>query len=398
MTEIVTSAEHREDPHHQHLETMLAETDAKLAQAGPVFRTLLEMRHLLFEMKPLDEQTNIGSHLDSTLPVSDQLYDEETYNIDFYRNDLDHRNWGAIKHADAIAALDAAPEDSTEAIEKKALYRMAIRKAAQQLGFIAHESRPSSHPDDIALGIEDGELEPIEEKVDTIIVPGAAGLTNHKRLRDAIKNIESGKIDTDHIIMTTCERPVTDREKENIKKAGYTAGDTEFELCQAAIDDLTTGFNSGYIEFTQPVEFAGSTEQAKVISGIVEIAGRQIGIDILSAPFDPQRTLADGKPANRALTDETFIPALRLMSDSQGTVVVESHDTWAPAQALTAQRIFGLEANKNVVGTGPFNAGRLIGNTDLNRASEVVSDMAKYIYELRKLRIAIATEIQKQVN
>lgn len=396
MTELALLHEWGESTHRQHLESLLSDIDSRFAEIGPVYRELLATQHRLFDIGLSDEPSLNDSRLDPTLPTDEQLYDEETYNIDFYRNDLDLRKWGAITHADAATLLDTSPEDSAEAVEKKRLYRTTVRRAAAQLGFISHESRPASHPDDIALGIEDSELEPITGKVDAIIIPGAAGLTNHKRLRDSIKNIESGKIDTERIIITACERPVTDREKQNISHAGFNSGDTEFELCYAALNDLTTGFNSGYVDFQLPVHFPGSTEQARVVSGIVEIGGRQIGVDLLSAPFDPHRKLADGKPANRALTDETFIPALTLLPEGEGTIVVESHDTWAPAQTLTAQRIFGLEADKKVIGTGPFNADRLVGDNDLNKASEVVSDMMKYIYELRKLRVAIATEIEKQ--
>ena len=80
-------------------------------------------------------------------------------------------------------------------------------QAAQKHGFITPSPEEASNPIDRELGIKDSALESIPEKVD-IIVAGAAGRANVIRIRDTYRNIESGAVSVNKIILTGCDRPV----------------------------------------------------------------------------------------------------------------------------------------------------------------------------------------------
>ena len=222
-----------------HLREMLDDVDAKLEKTSKYLLPLLEA---IRESTPISLEDG-----PSVSTAAETLYPEESYNAAFYRDALDLRKWGTVSYAQIVNSLDSTESDSPEETERKAAYRRLVLEGGQALGFIAHDAQEIHPGDDETLGIVDNELEPIEGDVDAIIIPGAAGLTNHKRLRDAIKNIESGKVKTDHIVMTACERPVTSKEKETLARAGFAIGSderdiTEYELCKAAIGDLTEFF------------------------------------------------------------------------------------------------------------------------------------------------------------
>ncbi len=409
MSELcAVEALHQGESDHQHLEKMLKEVDENIASTASTLRTLLAARYELFEPHSDTAVALVDDFLDPAQPLDDQLYPDEAYNEALYRNDLDPREWGVQEYSSQFGKLSAEPGDSESVIATKAEYRDVIRHTAQESGFVSASVKEPSSDIDALLGIVDSDLVPITEPVEAIIVPGAAGLTNHKRLRDALKNITSGTIDTDHIIMTACSREVKAPEESKLTSIGLSGGATEFELCLSAVHDLTSGFLLPPIASSRSVQFPGGEFESHVLSGVVVIEGpegpdgsdKEINIDIVDSAYDHTRTLRDGTPATRAISHETFMSAISLMSDGPGRIVVESHDAWAPTQALIAQRVFGIQASKTVSGTGPFNADRLFvtsdGNVDLNKAEEVVSEMSKYLHELVQLRIALAGQLQPQ--
>lgn len=396
---IIYSPEHSEQDQEllsriEYLNELIAQTDDSLAVIDPVVRAILIERHHLFTLEPQDPKypEKGGSLLDPKQSIPDQLYPEPTYNGNYYESDLGLRQGGAVAFHHEKEKYNPSPDDTLFVQQQKFEYRQIILTPAQELGFVAKQPGEASNELDYRLKLTDSVLEPIDVPIEAVIIPGAAGLSDHVRFRGTIRDIESGAVHTDRIIMATCDRPVTPTEKITLATAGFSAGETEFELCQSAIGDLTDGFIEPPTESEIAVTLPSGTYPARLLSGKVFIGEQPIRIDILSAPYDPQRLLPDGKPAIRTNTEETFIAVGELLIKGRSTLLIESHDTWAPAQRVIAERIIGVNNNKQVLGTGALKSDRVItredGSIDLNMAEAVIDEMTKYFKELVNTRIA----------
>ena len=357
-------------------EHVLEILDTKYQQMTPVITRLLEVRHELFSLPEATEDNPAGTPFSHELALTDQLYDDPSYNIGFFYADLGLRNHGAAEFHNEREKYNPLPNDDEELLAKKAAYRQAILTAGLELGFLKQPRIAERTALDMRLGIEASSLSPIERPVDAVIIPAAAGVSNAKRLRDAIRNIESGAIKTNRLIFATCDRPVNDAEKERTSASGFRAGDTEYESVQLVIEELLhTPLPD---EHQKPVHY-GHNLVAKQIDTEILIGETPIELSIVSAPFDPER-IVNNRPADRANTEETFLAITDLLTPGRGLVVLESHDTWVPYQEAVGEKVFGLALGKDVVGTGPQNSDRLTnrdGQLDITNAEGVVDEIAK---------------------
>ena len=334
--------------------------DSEINRYSAEINPLLELRHELFTVN--------GTEYSAESSIESQLYDEPAYNMEFISHDMGLRNGNALAYHQTTEKYDRGLFE--EHAERDATYRKAILETAQKLGFISTYVGEASNPIDKNIGILDSELEPIDEKVAAVVINAAAGMSNVKRVRDAIRNIESGFINTDHIIITAGTRPVNDAEKSRMKPP-YKAGDSEFESMKLAVTELL-GVTFDADESVMDVSYGeGLTE--KVESVVVTIGDRLVTIDVAEAPFDTRRIMDDGKPASRINTEEAFLAALPLLEGIKGAVVMESHDTWTPWQNLIGRQVFGLLDGRNVYPAGPFNAERVY---DVNEGDHTTVDIA----------------------
>lgn len=306
---------------------LLKFAEAELQRMNDALAPLLELRHDLFNVN--------GTEYSKNLPIKDQLYDHPSYNMEFIAHDMGLRNGNSLEYHQTTEKYDRG--FSEENAERDFEYRQAIMSAAQELGFISRHPGKATDPIDQNIGILDSELEPIDEKVAAIVINGAAGMSNQKRVRDAIRNIESGAINTNRIIITAGTRPVNDAEKGRVK-APYRAGDTEFESMKLAAQDLLG------IDFEEepdiiPVEY-GENLVAKVEKAVANIGDRLVSIEVVEAPFDSRRIMTDGSSAKRINTEEAFFATLPLLESESGAIVMESHDTWTPWQNLIGHQVF----------------------------------------------------------
>ena len=253
------------------------------------------------------------------------------------------------------------------------------------------------------------------EVAEAVVVPGAAGISNLRRVAHAMKGIGSGKIVTDRLILVAGERPVGKTaepgvmpEYEKPLEVGFRSGDSEYELMKLAVEDLLEEEveGRGAIEWrteTKEVEFGGQKYPFEVLEAEVEIDGKKIKTQIVNAPYDPQRVLpgGEGKLATRSTTEETFQATLEVLGDFDPSkkLYLVSHDMWQIAQLEVAREIFGEKAGREVVGTGPANyepeggrkyeevgkneAGetrlRLVGFDSGKTYSGVLADVTKYL-------------------
>ena len=370
----------------------LAERKAKLAEYvndqldtyAQKINPLLELRHDLFNVN--------GTEYTSELSIPEQLYEDPTYNVEFIGHDMGLRNGNALDYHQTTEKYDRGL--SEEHAERDEVYRKAILEVAQDLGFISKYAGEASNPIDTNIGILDSEFELVPEKVSAIVINGAAGMSNVKRVRDAIRNIEAGLIDTDRIVITAGTRPVNDAEKGRMKPP-YRAGDSEFESMKLAVTDLTGVEFSGDVTEI-PVEY-GDQLTEKVETVVVAIGDRLITIDVAEAPFDNTRTMDDGRPAQRINTEEAFLAALPLLEGIEGAVVMESHDTWTPWQDLIGHKVFGIQDGRTVYPAGPFNAERVHvveenGEKTIDIASpqDVVDEIVKTYRQLVQMSIELS--------
>lgn len=344
---------------------------------------LLALRHDLFSVN--------GTEYDPNLSIADQLYEDPSYNAEFIGHDMGLRNGNSLDYHQTTEKYDRGL--SEEHAERDMAYRRAILEVAQSLGFVSKHVGEASNPIDQAIGILDSEQEPIAEKVSAIVINGAAGMSNVKRVRDAIRNIESGAINTDRIILSAGTRPVNDAEKSRMK-APYSAGDTEFESIKIAAEELLG------VTFDDKINVIdagfGENLKAKVQTATAMIGDRLVTIEAVEAPFDTNRTMTDGSPAKRINTEEAFLATLPLLEGTEGAVVMESHDTWTPWQNLIGHKIFGLEQGRKVYPSGPFNAERVHivrenGNetVDIAAPQDVVDEIVKTYRQLVQMSIEL---------
>jgi hypothetical protein len=374
----------------ENAERITARIHEKFARMTPAMEQLLEARHAIFTLPPTSLEQPHGTYFSSDMPIVDQLYKESSYNTAFFYTDLGLRGQGVVEFHNEREKYDPLPTDDDELLAKKAAYRQEIIKAGIELGFIATHHPNGLTPLDQQLGIETSELPPITETVDAVVVAGAAGLTNAKRLHDTIRNIESGAIKTNRIIFATCDRPVGEAEKARAEAGGFRAGTTEYESVRYTTEDLLgIALNT---EYQSPVNY-GHDLSAAVIDTEVVIGDNPLTLSIVSAPFNPER-LVNGHPANRANTEETFRAASDLLRPGNGTIVIESHDAWVPYQELIGEKVFGLGLGKDVIGTGPYNSDRLVttndGRLDIRAAECVIDEIAKSYLMLTDVLVAAA--------
>jgi len=363
--------------------TLLEFTEQELQRMNKAIAPLLELRHDLFDVH--------GTDYSKELPIKDQLYDHPSNNVDFISHDMGLRNGNALDYHQTTEKYDKG--FSEENAERDLEYRQAILFAAQELGFISKHPGEATNPIDQSVGILDSELDPIDEKVAAIVINGAAGMSNQKRVRDAIRNIESGAINTDRIIITAGVRPVNDAEKGRVKPP-YRAGDTEFESMKLAAEDLL-GISFEDESTTIPVKY-GDELTAKVEKSVATIGGRLVTIEVVEAPFDSTRTMTDGSNAKRINTEEAFLATLPLLEGEKGAIVMESHDTWTPWQNLIGHQVFGLEQGRNVYPAGPFNAERVYWSEeggqkimDIVAPQDVVDEIVKTYKQLVQLQVSL---------
>ncbi len=345
---------------------------------------LLTIRHDLFDVNQTE--------YDPGLPIVEQLYDHPSNNIDFMHHDLGLRRGNVLNYHETTEHYDRG--HSAEFAERDRRYRQAILETAQDLGFISPEPSVATNPLDRSLGILDSTFEKVSEPVAAIVINGAAGMANIKRMRDAIRNIESGAINTNRIILSGGTRPVGDAEKGRVKPP-YRAGDTEFELTRNAAEDLL-GISFGDTFDTFSVEY-GDGLVARHQSTTAAIGDRVVTIDVVEAPFDNTRTLDDGSPAKRINTEEAFLAVNPIIESIPGAIVMESHDTWAPWQNLIAHKIYSLTQGRNVYPAAPFNEERVYTIED--NGSEVTEitapqDVVDEIIKTYKQLVQMSTELQ----
>ncbi len=380
-----TTTENEQNP-IANAEHVLAWADERLNAMAPVVEPLLETRHDLFDVQ--------NSQISNEVPVSEQLYDEPTYNQDFVKDDLGVRKNGTLEFHNEVEKYDTLPNDDEEMASIKREYRQKILSAALELGFITPPS-VSSNEFDSMLGIQDSDLEPIPDRVGAVVIASAAGLSNTMRVRDALRNIESGAIKTHEIIMVTCDRPVPEAERKRVEALGFTAGETEFDSALCALKDIFGAELTDGEDIEVPYQSGGKPAKSK--HGSTVINGQEISIIALSAPLDTERTLADGRPAVRANSEDTFLAAQSLIEKTKGPIVVESHDTWKKYQEVIAQQTFALKMGKEVILAGPHKADRVFftpeGKMDIAQAEAVIDEIAKVYYDLIKLRINALNQI-----
>lgn len=177
------------------------------------------------------------------------LYDMPSYDAPFVRDMFGLRGGGAKDFSD---------------IAKTSADHTAIRNIALKLGFLHEELDKkleySGRQLEVALPRD---MQPIGD-VSAIIVPGGAGATNGIRLLGALTAIQEGKINTSEIILTTCDRPTTEAERERAEAQGFKSDTTEFELCLGAAASLLGDIS--WEESTLPTSYE-SNDLTKVRQG-----------------------------------------------------------------------------------------------------------------------------------
>ena len=384
----------------QSAQRVLEYAEAEMRKTGPSLIRLLQKRHELFNMH--------SSQLSTELPITEQLYDDPFYNDAFTVPDLRVRTGAAYNklkesYDPVINSIDAeghpTPEldDTEDTLQVKKIFRQEILKSAQSLGYVSEYAGKSDDEMDRRLGMLPSTLEKIDRPVSAVIIPGAAGISNLIRTHDALRNIRSGAVDTDTIIFAAGERKAAPHERPAAEKLGFRGGDTEFEQAVTALEDI------GGVQFepeteTLPAQYGKETPDSTVLKGQVVINDRVVKVFVVEAAYDRARVDAlSGKAADRSITSETYYSILPLLPDSDGPVVVDSHDTWGKGQEIVAQEILGLEAHKEIIGTWAFKDDRVKtaedGSQDIHMAQAVIDEIGKTHFNLVRLKVAALNKL-----
>jgi D-alanyl-D-alanine dipeptidase len=361
-------------------------TDSELARIKPAYTQLLQARHDLYAMQ--------DSQLSPAISVEDQLYPENSYNSQWTKPDLRLRKGGVEFHMEP-EKLDDEPSDSPEYRQRKKAYRQSIIKAAQTLGGYLFPGDPGVSPNELDrhLGMRESILsaeKPIT--AETVIIPAAAAFSNHMRIQDTLRNLQSGALKTNQVIITTGERIVPGAERAKVEAKGYRSGDTEFEAAIRAFEDLSGTPIEEVPTKLLPSTYGTNTPETKYKSTRLSIGSASVEVIILEAGYDRERRNDEtGRSVGRASTDETFYAALPFMDNGEGTVVIESHDVWIPYQEVIGNQVFGLYGNKEVIATGPYKDDRIVfdenGQLDMNLAQGAVDEIGKRHDDLVRLRL-----------
>lgn len=380
--------------------------DHELALVTPSLHSLTALRQRLFKVESPQIERVPRERISSTYKrVKANLSEDPTENSLVIKGVLGLRKNGTLEFHNETERYNDSPEDSKSLARNKFSYRQEILYVGQELGFVAQAPGKATDPRDRELGILDSTSEKVTGEVEAIVIASARGKTPRKRLRDGIRDIELGKVQTSKIIFTTGERPVDEAEKRAAELGGYTVGDTEYESAILAAQDLLgIEFTDDEQTFTVPY---GDNLQARYRSAQAVINGQLVDVQVVDSPLDPTRKMADGSPAKRGSTIETFLALGPLLSDGPGRIVVKSHDAWIPTQRSKAIETFGLEFGKKVVVNGPFNEERvywrdLLNETtgkhetvmDIDAAEGVVDEIAKYQDDLVELRRAALKKLE----
>lgn len=402
MTQIETSSVEK-DPLEVEIEAanrVLEYAEAEMRKTAPVLLRLLQKRHELYEMAK--------SQLTKAEPIDEQLYPDPFYNDAFTVEDLRVRT-GPEYHKESEKydpVLNTYDEDGNRTPEKddtpadlaiKKEFRHSVLGAGQELGYVSPYIGESEDETERHIGMLPSTLEKIDRKLEAIVIPGAAGISNLIRVQDAFRNIKSGAVDTDTIIFAAGERPAGG-ELATVERLGYRLGQTEFEQAVFALEDI------GQVQFEEgtekiPAGYGENIPDSTVKRGEVVINDKIIKVIVVEGAYDRERKDArSGQPADRAITSETFRAIMPFLSDNGQPVLIDSHDTWGKGQEIVAQEILGLEANKEVLATWAFKSDRVYldenGQPDIVAAQGVIDEIGKTHFNLVRLKVAALNKLK----
>jgi hypothetical protein len=389
-----------------HVAGIIESSDAALAIMRPEIDHLMEVSHKLYK--------HPRSFFDVARPTLEQMYHEPTYN-DVFVYGYDPRANIKAKDEDGIelpiggdlASRNKGAEFNEAKKYSEEEYMQAIFTSANALGFINDEILHTDDPLRLELGIGDSELQPVGH-VDAMVVACAAGLSNPIRIYNGIDDLKQGRVETNLIVLASCDRPVRDDERERLMAKGLPVGKTEFESVVETFNKFAGVALDPSSAEAYPVRLKPGDDgvfMGTKIHGQVIIGGRERTVIAINAPYDPSRVNGryendDPEYAKRANTDETFVATLPLLPAGKGTVLIESHDTWTVGQGIVGEQIFGV-AGKDVIATGPQKLDRVLIKTDANgtqhhvlsQPESVIDEIAKAYAFRTNTRIKAATAL-----
>lgn len=381
----------------------------ELSQLNNDLSELWTVRTRLFtpiESYETGEVNSEGKPIIATRPAlqpGDGLYHEDpAYNSHILTAQLGVRAGGTREYNDLAETYGEKADDTQEVRARNYEYRQFILGLAKKYGFVTQEAGVSGDETDRFYTIKESQLEPIEEPVESIIILGAAGKSNVARARGAVRDILSGTVQTNKIILAGCDRPTRDAENDSVQKFGTSAGANEVASMMIALqDDIAQDSRCLLIDdFKEEPELHevpyGKDLVAKTWQAKVLIGGKEIEVTAVSAPYDPERVERE-KGLARANTDETIYASLAFLPEPGATNVIVSHDAWGPVQADTARMILGLEGGKKTILSNVFYDDRVIATEhgeDIRAAEQVVDELQKLHRQKTKLLMAIKTRKQ----
>jgi len=301
---------------------------------------------------------------------------------------LDPRKGGSLEYGKAEPISD---------IESQQL----VFDTAEKLGFVSKKIVKPNNKLEEKLEIS-SDLVEYDGDVEALVVPGGAGQTLIKRTYYALEAIRLGKVKTNNIYLLTGEREVALRENDLLVKNGFTPGQSEFDLAQGAISDLLPDGLENLTKEKRTMVLGGDDYQMNIISGSCSVGSvKNVNIVIINSPFDRKRVLEDGTPAKRAITEETFAALSQFLGDfnTNKTLYLVSHDIYQPAQMLFAQKVFGKEIGRNIVGSGPVDINRVWKNShdefEMNGHEAVLSEINKYFNVICRFYRELQLETEK---
>lgn len=366
---------------------------AKLARFKNAISKLTALRYELFP-----ESSLTPNDTERDMPIFKRLYDEPTYDAYFVRNLLDLRGRGVREFHNESEKYGPSDANTDTIEDRNHRYRQAIMQTGVELGFIK-DVNTSNHAPERALNISTDHLIELRGHYDTIIVPGAAGISNPARLIATLRALQEPKLTARQVLITACERKVSDAEAQRVRDAGFQAGDTEFTSSILAAEGIF-GIDSSQWQINKSIPPYPSTQSTQVATAqnVMIDANKSIDVIIISAPPESGR-IVNGRAATRANTADTFRAAYEFIG--RGEILIMSHDAWINGQEAVAEQTFHLENGNPARGVGPYKSDR-IASDDLIQAEAVVDEIAKTYEMLARTVILsenfITTEIQKAID
>ncbi|MFY9228274.1 MAG: hypothetical protein WAO28_03030 [Candidatus Microsaccharimonas sp.] len=360
--------------------------DKELVRIQSSLAVFQQLRHDIFT-------TVDNTPFDPDVPIFEQLNPEPSYNDEFPNEVIGLRK--AVEFHTEKEKYNPLPDDSAELSALKRTWRPLVMKKGLELGFISDTVGKSDDEKERWLGIQPNQFEGVDEPVEAMVVAAAAGISTHKRLFRGIQDIESGRVKTNKLIIAAGERNVPLDEQGRIEAIDVTSGKTEYESAVIAAETLL-GISFDDTD-ALAVPYGPSDLRGEIAHGIAVIGDQVVDVYVVDAPINPRRDLEGGKKADRANTEETFLALDSLLERGNGTIVLESHDTWKNYQNAIALKSFGIMFGKNVITTGPDNDERLFyndeGQLDIHMAEGVQDEIAKYSVFLTDLRVKAENEL-----